>query len=33
MNWIRKHKLPAMEAIKFNNLPYNKLNDLWQALC
>jgi len=33
MNWVRKHKLPAIEAIKFNSLLCNNLNDLWQALC
>ena len=32
MNWVKKHKLPATDAIKFNRLPYNKLNDLWQTL-
>jgi len=32
MNWVKKCKLPATEAIKFNRLPYNKLNNLWQAL-
>ena len=25
MNWIKKHKLPAMKAIKFNRCSYNKL--------
>ena len=28
MNWIKKCKLLAMEAIKFNGHPYNKLEDL-----
>ena len=28
MNWIKKWKLPAMEAIKFNGLSCNKLNKL-----
>ena len=32
MNWAKKQKLPAMDTIKFNRLPYNKLDDLWQAL-
>jgi len=32
MNWIKKHKLPAMEAIKFNSRLYNNLGELWQAL-
>jgi len=32
MNWIKKHKLPAMEAIQFNKYPYTKLNDIQQAL-
>ena len=32
MNQIKKQKLPAMEAIKFNGLLYNNLNNLQQAL-
>jgi len=32
MNWVNKHKLPAMKAIKFNWYPYNELDDLWQVL-
>ena len=32
MDWINKHKLPAIEMIKYNSQPYLKLNDLWQAL-
>ena len=28
MNWIKKQKLPATEAIKFNGYSYNKLNNL-----
>jgi len=32
MNWIKKYKLLAIEAIKFNSLPCNELNYLWQAL-
>jgi len=32
MNWAKKQKLPAIDTIKFNRLPYNKLDNLWQAL-
>jgi len=28
MNWVRKQKLPATEAIKFNGHLYNKLDNL-----
>ena len=32
MNWVKKHKLLAIEAIKYNSQPCLKLKDLWQAL-
>jgi len=32
MNWVKKQKLPAMEAIKFNELSCNNLDDLWKVL-
>ena len=32
MNWVRKCNLLAIEAIKFNSLPYNHLNNLWDIL-
>ena len=32
MNWVKKCKLLAIEAIKFNRYPYNGLDNLWQAL-
>ena len=32
INWVKKWKLSAMEAIKFNGLSYNNLDNLWQAL-
>jgi len=32
MNWVKKHKLPAIEAIKYNEQPYLDLVNLWQAL-
>ena len=32
MNYIKKYKLPATEAIKFNRHSCNKLDDLWQVL-
>jgi len=32
MNWVNKCKLPAVEAIKYNNQPCLSLNSLWNAL-
>jgi len=32
MNWVKKWKLLTMEAVKFNRLLYNNLDNLWQAL-
>ena len=32
MNWVKKCKLPATKAIKFNGYPCIELDDLWQAL-
>ena len=32
MNWIKKHKIPAIKAIQYNSRPYIELDDLWQAL-
>ena len=32
INWVNKHKLPAIEAVKFNNHPCLKIEDLWYAL-
>jgi len=32
MNWVKKRKLPAIEAIQFNSQLYIKLSDLWSAL-
>jgi len=32
MDWVKKHKLPAIEAIKYNSQPCLKIKDLWQAL-
>ena len=32
MNWVKKRKLPAIEAIKYNGHLYLKIEDLWQAL-
>ena len=31
MNWVKKHKLPVVKAIKYNNHPYLKINNLWHA--
>ena len=32
MNWVNKYKLPAIEAIKYNNQLCLSLNSLWNAL-
>jgi len=32
MSWVNKHKLPAIETIKYNGQPCLDLEDLWQAL-
>jgi len=32
MNWIKKRKLPAIEAIQYNSCSCIKLEDLWEAL-
>jgi len=32
MNWVKKRKLPATEAIKYNNRPCLTPNSLWNAL-
>jgi len=32
MNWINKHKLPAIEAIKYNGQQCLELGDLWNTL-
>jgi len=32
MDWVRKHKLPAIEAIQYNGWPCIELDNLWQAL-
>ncbi len=32
MNWIKKHKLPAIKAIQYKGHPYIELEDLWIAL-
>jgi len=32
MNWVKKRKLPATEAIKYNGLPCLTPNSLWDAL-
>ena len=31
MNWVKKHKLLAIEAIQYNKCLYIKLNNLWLA--
>ena len=32
MNWVKKHKLPAIKAIWHNGQLYTNLEDLWEAL-
>ena len=32
MNWVKKHKLPAIKAIKYNGQPCIKLDNLWDTL-
>jgi len=32
MNWVKKHKIPAIKAIKYNRQLCLELNNLWQAL-
>ena len=32
MNWVNKHKLPAIEAIKYNDHQCLNINDLWNML-
>jgi len=32
MNWIKKRKLPAIEAIQYNSCSCIELEDLWEAL-
>ena len=32
MSWVNKHKLPTIEAIKYDNQPCLTLNSLWNAL-
>ena len=32
MNWVKKRKLPATEAIKYNGIPCLSPNSLWNAL-
>ena len=32
MNQVKKHKLPAIEAIQYKGCPYIKLEDLWNVL-
>ena len=32
MNWVKKHRLPAIKVIKYNEQPYLELDNLWQAL-
>jgi len=32
MNWIKKQKLLAIEAIQFNGQLYIKIEDIWNTL-
>jgi len=29
MNWVKSHKLPAIEELYFNSQPCIELDDLW----
>jgi len=31
ISWVKQHKLPAVEAIRYQGLPCNTLPDLWYA--
>ena len=32
INWVYKHKLPAIEAVKYNGQLCLEINDLWYTL-
>ena len=32
INWVHKHKLPAIEAVKYNRWPCLEINNLWHTL-
>jgi len=32
MNWVNKHKLLAIEMVKYNSQPCLEINNLWHAL-
>jgi len=32
MSWVNKHKLPAIESIKYDNQQYLEIEDLWNTL-
>ena len=32
MSWVKQQKLPVVEAICFQDQPYNDLPDLWRVL-
>ena len=32
MNWVHKHKLPAIKTVKYNRQPCLKINNLWHTL-
>jgi len=32
MNWVNKHKLPAVEVVKHNGWPCLKISNLWHVL-
>ena len=32
MSWVNKCKLPAIEAIQYNDQPYLTINNLWNVL-
>ena len=32
INWVNKHKLSAIKAVKYNSWLYLEINDLWYTL-
>ena len=32
MNWVNKHKLPAIEIVKYNSQPCLEINNFWHTL-
>ena len=32
MNWVKKHTLPVVKAVKYSNCPCLEINNLWHTL-